>query len=237
MIKVISFTICPFVQRVTALLEAKQLSYQVEFISLSNKPGWFLDISPNGQVPVLVTEGGVALFESDAIVEYLEEAYPPLIPGLAPEQKAQDRAWAYLATKNYLVQCGAQRSADLTTLKERGARLGTAFDKIEAALADRPGPFFAGDTPGLVDLAWLVLLHRAAIIEARSGYDFIGGARPRVKAWQAALMGTGLAEASVAPEFDAAFTGFYLSDQTYLGRGCDADSDCADQACGSGGCC
>ncbi|HCH25399.1 MAG TPA: glutathione S-transferase, partial [Oceanospirillaceae bacterium] len=35
MLKIISFTICPFVQRVTALLEAKKLAYDIEFISLS----------------------------------------------------------------------------------------------------------------------------------------------------------------------------------------------------------
>jgi len=34
MIKVISFKICPFVQRVTALLEAKKIPYEVELISL-----------------------------------------------------------------------------------------------------------------------------------------------------------------------------------------------------------
>jgi glutathione S-transferase len=68
MIKIVSFKICPFVQRVTALLEAKGLDYQVDYISLSDKPKWFLEISPNGQVPVMVTEGGVALFESEAII-------------------------------------------------------------------------------------------------------------------------------------------------------------------------
>ena len=45
MIKVVSFKICPFVQRVTALLEAKGLDYQVEYISLRDKPDWFLNIS------------------------------------------------------------------------------------------------------------------------------------------------------------------------------------------------
>lgn len=55
MIRIISFKICPFVQRVTALLEAKGVPYSVDYISLSDKPQWFLDLSPTGQVPVLVT--------------------------------------------------------------------------------------------------------------------------------------------------------------------------------------
>ena len=116
--KVISFKICPFVQRVTALLEAKQIPYDIEFISLSDKPQWFLDLSPNGQVPVLITDSGQALFESDAIVEYLEEAFPPLQDAVSLEQKAVNRAWSYLASKNCLVQCGAQRRPDAATGKD-----------------------------------------------------------------------------------------------------------------------
>ena len=72
--KIMSFKICPFVQRVTALLELKGADYDIEYINLSNKPQWFLDASPNGQVPILITDNGRVLFESDAIVEYIDEA-------------------------------------------------------------------------------------------------------------------------------------------------------------------
>ena len=219
--KIVSFKICPFVQRVTALLEAKGVEYELEFISLSDKPQWFLDISPNAQVPLLITDEGEALFESDAIVEYIEEVYPPLRPNLSPVEKARERAWSYLATKHYLPQCGAQRSADQDILTERSQKLNKVFDTIEAQLGDTR--FFAGDEIGLVDVAWLVLLHRACIIEQKSGYDFLGS-RPKLKAWQDNIMQSGLPAKSVAPEFVADFAGFYLSDQTYLGRGAAAKS-------------
>ena len=46
MIKVVSSTICPFVQRVTALLEQKKIPYDIEYISLLDKPDWFIaDVS------------------------------------------------------------------------------------------------------------------------------------------------------------------------------------------------
>ncbi len=34
--KIVSFKTCPFVQRVTALLEAKHVPYDIEYIDLSN---------------------------------------------------------------------------------------------------------------------------------------------------------------------------------------------------------
>ncbi len=232
--KIVSLKICPFVQRITALLAAKRISYDQGFISLSGKPQWFLDISPHGQVPVLITDTGTALFESDAIAEYLEEVYPALNPGESPEQRALNRAWSHLAAKNYLVQCSAQRSPDRTTLIERSEKLSQAFDKIEIALGS--STYFNGETIGMVDIAWLVLLHRAHIIERHTGFDFIGE-RSKLKTWQKTLMASGLAEKSVAPDFEAAFADFYLSDETYLGRGYDVHSSTADHICTVGACC
>ena len=216
MIKIVSFKICPFVQRVTAALEAKAVPYEIEYISLSDKPQWFLDLSPAGQVPLLITESGQALFESDAIVEYLDEVTAPLIAGVTPERRAVDRAWSYQASKHYLVQCSAMQSKDRETLAERSAKLDKAFERAEKQLDG--GPYFNGDQLGNVDIAWLPLLHRAEIIERHSGYDFLSG-YPKIKAWQVALMDTGLANRSVSEDFDDAFAAFYLSEQTFLGRG------------------
>jgi len=214
--KVISFKICPFVQRVTALLEAKDIDYELEFIELSDKPEWFLDISPNGQVPVLVTDSGRSLFESETIVEYLEEAFPALQPELSLEDKAINRAWSTLASKNYLLQCSAMSSPDRKALTKRSQKLGEAFDEIEKQLG--PTRFFGGETMGMVDIAWLTLLHRAEIIERRSGHDFVGD-RPKLKSWQKQIMDSELAEKSVPSDFEEAFASSYLSQETFLGRG------------------
>ncbi|PSW18122.1 glutathione S-transferase [Photobacterium sanctipauli] len=230
MIKIVSFKICPFVQRVTARLAAQNIPYEIEYISLKDKPQWFLDISPNGQVPLLITESGTALFESDAIIEYLDEVYPMLESDVTPEQRALDRAWSYLGSKHYLVQCSTMRSADEATLTERREKLAKAFAKAEAALGD--GPFFKGEALSNVDIAWLPLLHRAAIIKAHTCQDLLEGF-PKVQQWQAAMMATGLAEKSVAEDFEEAFTGFYLSEQTYLGQ----NKCCDDAKACEVGCC
>ncbi|MDV7141590.1 glutathione S-transferase family protein [Tropicimonas sp. TH_r6] len=235
MIKIVSFKICPFVQRVTAMLEAKNVPYDVEYIQLSAKPDWFLDLSPTAQVPLLVTETGVALFESDAIVEYIDEITAPLQNDLTPEQRAIQRAWSYQASKHYLVQCATLQSADQCAFQDRMSKLGKAFERAEARLGD--GPYFSGTELGNVDIAWLPLLHRAALVEQHSGHDMLT-AYPRVKAWQAALMATGLAERSVPQDFDARFADLYLSDRTWLGRGANLnEAPSGTLKAAGGGCC
>ncbi|CUK07435.1 stringent starvation protein A [Ruegeria denitrificans] len=235
MIRIISFKICPFVQRVTALLEAKQVPYQIDFISLSDKPDWFLELSPTGQVPVLVTEGGTPLFESDAIAEYLDEVAAPLQPDLTPEQRALNRAWSYQASKHYLVQCSTMQSADSAVFGERVTKLNAAFAKAEKQLGN--GPFFAGETLGNVDMAWLPLLHRAAIVADHSGHDMLAD-YPKVKAWQRALQATGIPQKSVSDDFHDRFTDFYLAERTWLGRGANVnEAPSATEVKQSGGCC
>ena len=236
MIKVISFTICPFVQRITALLAAKNIPYEIEYISLKDKPDWFLAISPTGQVPVLVTENGTPLFESDAIAEYLDDAYPPLAADISAEQKALNRAWSYQATKHYLVQCSTMRSADKTAFIERNEKLAKAFTKAEQHIKL---PFWQGDQLSNVDMAWLPLLHRALIIKNESGYDFLADF-PKLQQWQQALANTGLYQQSVADDFEEKFIGFYLSNDTYLGRGCENECNSAnnlDNSCATSSCC
>lgn len=56
----------------------------------------FLEVNPQGLIPVLDDEG-VVIAQSMAIIEYLEETHPrlPLLPS-TPEQRAQVRAMAQL---------------------------------------------------------------------------------------------------------------------------------------------
>lgn len=229
MLKIVSFTICPFVQRVTAALEAKQIPYEIEYISLKEKPQWFLDISPHGQVPLLITENRTTLFESDAIIEYIQDEYGAL-EEVSNEQRAMDRAWSYMASKNYLAQCGTMGSKDQATFEQREAKLRNVFEKAEKQLSSA-SRFFNSDNLSNVDIAWLPLLHRAAIVKEHSGFDMLCGL-PKAQAWQKALLESGLAEKSVAAEFNQKFKDFYLTN-TFLAEGKDIETT----ACKSGSCC
>ena len=154
--------------------------------------------------------------ELDRKSPYIDDIYSPVEADVSHKQRAIDRAWSYQASKHYLVQCSAQRSADKDTLDERTEKLGKAFAKAKNVLGD--GPYFKGKTLSNVGIAWLPLLHWAAIVNNRSCYNFIDS-YPKVKAWQSAMMETGLAEISVSVDFEEAFSRFYLLEKTFLGAG------------------
>jgi len=231
MMKIVSFKICPFVQRVTAALETRSIPYEIEYISLSDKPEWFLDLAPNGQVPVLITESGRALFESDAIIEYIEDEYGAVEANVTNEQRALDRAWAYLGAKNYMPQCGTMSSKDKATFEERTEKFVKAFAKVEAQLSGDTA-FFKSDSISNVDIAWLPLLHRIAIVKKHTDFDFLCGL-PKVQAWQTELLNSGLVEKTVSTDFEALFTDFYLTN-TFLGQGEDVQQS---SVCGASNCC
>ncbi len=75
----------PYAWRVWLALEYKQLSYQLKTMSFSAgdlRTPQYLAINPRHRVPALLDDD-FALYESSAIVEYLDEKYPgaSLIPG------------------------------------------------------------------------------------------------------------------------------------------------------------
>jgi glutathione S-transferase len=74
----------PFAWKVWLVLEHKGISYTAKRLSFDNddtKTPEFLKVNPRGRVPAIVDDG-FALYESNAICEYLEEKYPqgPLLP-------------------------------------------------------------------------------------------------------------------------------------------------------------
>ena len=90
--KLVSFKVCPFVQRVAITLQYKGIDYDIEYIDLGSPPEWFLAISPLKKVPLLIVDSTV-IFESAVINEYIDEAYQPM---LHPEDlllKAINRSW------------------------------------------------------------------------------------------------------------------------------------------------
>jgi maleylacetoacetate isomerase len=124
----------------------------------------FLEINPQGFVPVLSLDDGHILPQSLAIIEYLDEVYPqpPLLPA-APIERARVRALSLL------IACDIHPLNNLRVLQYLEGSLGEAqsvrdawyrhwieagFEALEEALGRDParGRFCYGDTPSLADV-------------------------------------------------------------------------------------
>jgi glutathione S-transferase len=91
------FWLSPFCRKVRIVLAEKNLEVELEAEKYWERRHEFLVMNPAGEVPVLQEPGGPVLADSQAIVEYLDEAYegPSLIGG-TPATRAECRriaAW------------------------------------------------------------------------------------------------------------------------------------------------
>jgi glutathione S-transferase len=111
----------PFAWKVWLALEHKQLAYEMKLLSFAagdvKKPE-FLAINPRGMVPALV-EGDMRLYESNAIVEYLEDAHPerPLLPA---NHAARAHVRRMLAENDLYLFAAVSRLVQQTLFKPKG---------------------------------------------------------------------------------------------------------------------
>lgn len=200
-LKLISFSLCPFVQRACISLQERGVEYDVTYIDLANKPAWFLELSPTGKVPLLLVEGKV-VFESQVIAEYLDETHPPSLHPAEPLERARHRSWiefsSSLGGPGWLIQA----SADAEQVAQQVEEANAALARLEPEVV---GPFFSGDDFSLVDAAvapMLQRLHWAHEIAPELG---LFAPTPRVLAWTETLLARPSVQASLLPNIQEVF--------------------------------
>jgi len=211
-LKLISFELCPYVERSRIALVEKNLEHEVQFIDLRAKPDWFLAISPMGKVPVLQVDDQ-PIFESLVINELIEELFPspPMLPA-APLARAEARAWMVFAGDVLMPQSfkaqvalAAGRPGDAA---EPLASLRKAFATLESQLGKRTGRFFSSDAFGLVDAVYAPFLRRWRIAE---GWGEVKLLRefPAVAAYTEAVLSHPSVVQVTVPELDAKMRRLY----------------------------
>ena len=185
MLKLISFNICPFVQRSVITLWEKGVPHELEYIDLSDKPSWFLELSPSGRVPVLLV-GETVLFESAAINEYLDETTgEPRLQPQDPLIRAKNRAWIEFASALTVSVHKLMVATDETSVHEQRDSIRSKADKLEETIV---GPFFNGEAFALVDAAFAPALQRATWCEALVPALELFDRAPKVARWRDALL-------------------------------------------------
>ena len=99
-------------------MRAKAVDFKVTYINLREKPDWFLKISPHGKVPVLSVDED-ALFESNAIAEYLDETVAPRLHPQDAIKRARNRAWTDFVPDFASSLSGVQVSEHLPKLSQQ----------------------------------------------------------------------------------------------------------------------
>jgi glutathione S-transferase len=193
----VSFDLCPYVQRAAIVLAEKGVPFERIDVDLSDKPDWFRAISPLGKVPLLKV-GDAVLFESAPIVEYLEETKGPALHPGDPLEKAKHRAWMEFASSILADLWTIETTKDQAAFDAKVAAVREKFARIESTLGD--GPYFAGASFSIVDAVFAPVFRYFDVFDAFADLG-IFAATPKVRAWRQALAARPSVRAAVVPDY------------------------------------
>ena len=195
--ELISFKLCPFVQRSVIILLEKGIDFDITYIDLQQPPEWFLDISPFGKVPVLRC-GDTVLFESAVINEYIDETHPPELHPTNPLLRAQNRAWIEFGSGLNLDIHAVMVATDADDFSAKCDKVKKELARVELQLGS--GPYLNGEQFSLADAAYAPTLMRLKLINKHFSLDLMAGL-PKLQRWADTLLAKDSVPRSVVPEF------------------------------------
>jgi len=186
----------PFSWRIWLALEYKELTYQLKVVErergdlISER---FLKMNPWGKAPV-IEDNGFILYESSAIIEYLEDQYDKSGKSLWPHE-IQLRAMARRTLSEIDTQIYPPVRALVEELvMQQGSspdmeRINGSFEKLRVNLnilvESKQGRFLIGDAPGAADFALFPLIEiLLRIINNTSHLMPVWSLPPSLRQWQ-----------------------------------------------------
>ena len=185
----------PFVRRTELVLTEKGVEYKLITLSRANgdlQSPEHLARNPRGRVPVL-EDGDLLLYESQAIVEYLEDRYPE--PTLVPADLG-DRGHMRVAEMECLIYFGgvltevaqnvfmvAPEKRDPDKVSDALAGVSAELNRLEQRGAACGGTYLMGGDVTRADLTWLPFVE----LVGRAGVDIDADKYGWTKPWRAAL--------------------------------------------------
>jgi len=214
-LELVSFKICPFVQRSAIALNEKGVDYTTRFIDLEQPAAWFTEISPLGKVPVLKTDSG-AIFESMVIAEYLDEVYEPRLHPEDPMEKARHRSWIEYASEVTMKQFSMFMAPGEKLFTTRKDELSELLNALNGQLSET-GPMFSGERFRLVDAAFAPVFMRLELL----GKFFDHGvydSDSRLGQWSQAMMEKDSVKNSVSKDFERAFLDYFGVEKNHISK-------------------
>lgn len=200
----VSFDLCPYVQRAAIALAEKEVPFERRTIDLANRPDWFKALSPLGKVPLLQV-GDQVLFESAVIVEYLEDTQAPALHPADPLVRARHRAWMEFGSSILADIWTIETTPDASAFEASRRALRTKFERLETELKD--GPYFAGAAFSLVDAVFAPVFRYFDVFDRLVALGTFTGL-PKVRAWREALAERPSVKGAVVHDYEARLEAF-----------------------------
>ncbi len=175
----------PFVRKVMACAIACELDAQIEKVTTNpwESPAELLAQNPLSKVPCLVTEDGVALFDSPVICEYLDFAgRGALFP---PAGAARWRALRQQATADGLMDAAILRRQNAARPQEQARS--AAMERQRLAVSRALDALEQDTLPDHVDVGTITVACALGYLDFRFAEEPWRPARPRLDQWFATM--------------------------------------------------
>ncbi|MDJ0808117.1 MAG: glutathione S-transferase family protein [Gammaproteobacteria bacterium] len=212
-LKLVSFVLCPFVQRAVITLREKQVDFSIEYIDLSAPPEWFRVISPLGKVPVLQVDGEV-IFESSVIIDYLDEVFAPRLHPKDPLKRAQHKAWIEYGSGLLMDQHAMSAAQDEADYLQKSA----VFRRNLSRLASPIGSGLFAEKGGfsMVDAAYAPLFTRMDILGDLGHVPSEADVPEAVSEWGKRLLQRPSVADSVVAGFELEYIDYFIEKKSWL---------------------
>lgn len=210
----ISHSLCPYVQRAAIVLSEKRARFTRTDIDLTNKPDWFIALSPLGKTPVLLVNGE-PIFESAVICEYLDETLTPRLHPDDPLRRAQHRSWMEFGSSILNAIGSFYTAKDAAALSQTAAGIRQKFMQVEAVLGD--DPYFSGQNFCMVDAVFGPVFRYFDLFDEIGDFSIFDDLT-KVQAWRVALNQRPSVRTAVAEDYPARLRSFLHAKNSELGN-------------------
>lgn len=178
---------------------AKGLEDKIDIVPPSELGGIkseeYMALNPKGKMPLLITEDGIALWESEVILQFLLDKYAQHGPSFTLETP-EERALCALSTKIFdtymqpiqgclyrVAESAEQRASELKVIDEN---LHTLEDYCSG------GEYFCGDSPSSADMSLFPsFVFFEFMLERHFDWKDWGYDKPKLKSWYEHLKSSG----------------------------------------------
>ncbi len=173
----------PFARKVMACAIARGIDDQITLIPASGEAADLAAANPLGKLPCLITDDGIALFDSRVICEFLDgvgDVFP-----MFPEHGARIRALRFQALGDGIADAGVLRRGEELRPSEpaRDKIIATQKAKISRSLAA-----LEAELPAVhVDIGTIAVACALAYLDLRFAADAWRDGHPGLAAWYEAM--------------------------------------------------